>query len=64
MAKREPENVKPSESRSQADPRLPKGHFDSDGLSQGDAKGPCRPGHDAYQGPRSEGESTPAKPGN
>jgi hypothetical protein len=47
-----------------ANQRLPKGHFDSDGRSEGKSTGPVRPTHDAYQGPRSEGESTPAKPAN
>jgi hypothetical protein len=58
--------AKRDERRSEAQPnqRLPKGHFDSDGLSQGERDGTCRPTPDAYQGPRSEGESTPAKPGN
>ena len=32
----------------QAEQRLPKGHFDSDGLSQGDALGEGRKTHDAY----------------
>ena len=52
------------QSESQPCQRLPKGHFDSDGLSQGKPTGPVRSDCDAYQGPRSEGESTPAKPGN
>jgi hypothetical protein len=61
MPKRESER---GESRAQPNQRLPKGHFDSDGLSQGKQEGPCRPTADAYQGLRSEGESTPAKPAN
>jgi hypothetical protein len=52
------------QSESQPNQRLPKGHFDSDGLSQGKPTGPVRSDCDAYQGPRSEGESTPAKPAN
>jgi len=42
----------------QAEQRLPKGHFDSDGLSQGDALGEGRKTHDAYntvKGGESEG---------
>jgi hypothetical protein len=56
MPKREStaENVKPSEARAQPCQRLPKGHFDSDGLSQGDMVGEGRTTHDAYQGPRPE----------
>jgi hypothetical protein len=52
--------------RSEAQPcqRLPKGHFDSDGKSQGEQTGAVRKSPDAYQGPRDRGESTPAKPGN
>jgi hypothetical protein len=61
MSKRESER---GESRAQPNQRLPKGHFDSDGLSEGKQTGPVRPTCDAYQGPRSEGESTPAKPAN
>jgi hypothetical protein len=61
MPKRESER---GESRAQPNQRLPKGHFDSDGRSEGKSTGPVRPTHDAYQGPRSEGESTPAKPAN
>jgi hypothetical protein len=49
------------ESRAQPNQRLPKGHFDSDGLSQGKQEGPCRPTADAYQGPRPAGEEKPAK---
>jgi hypothetical protein len=49
---------------SQPNQRLPKGHFDSDGLSQGKPAGPVRSDCDAYQGPRSEGESNTAKPAN
>lgn len=56
---------KRDEHRSEPQPcqRLPKGHFDEDGVSQGDRKGTSRP-PDAYQGPRDRSESTPAKPGN
>jgi hypothetical protein len=50
------------ESRAQPNQRLPKGHFDSDGLSQGKAVGPVRSDCDAYQGPRPGGEETPPKP--
>jgi hypothetical protein len=59
-----PKREEGGESRAQPNQRLPGGHFDSDGRSQGESKGPCRPTPDAYQGPRSEGESTPAKPAN
>lgn len=52
------------ESYCNANQRLPKGNFDSNGVSQGQRDGACRPTADAYQGPRSEGESTPAKPAN
>jgi len=54
---------KRDEHRSEPQPnqRLPKGHFDSDGVSQGKRDGPCRPTPNAYQGPRERGESTPAK---
>jgi hypothetical protein len=52
------------ESRAQPNQRLPKGHFDSDGLSQGKQDGAVRPTADAYQGPRSEGETNTAKPEN
>jgi len=48
-------------SEPQPNQRLPKGHFDSDGMSQGKPDGPCRPTADAYQGPRERGESAPAK---
>lgn len=50
-------------SRAQPTQRLPSGSFDSNGTSQGDCYGTKREAN-AYQGPRSEGESTPAKPGN
>lgn len=33
----------------QMDPKLPKGHFDSDGLSSGKQTGSVRPTHDASQ---------------
>jgi hypothetical protein len=54
---------KRDEHRSEPQPcqRLPKGHFDSDGLSQGKQEGPCRPTADAYQGPRPAGEEKPPK---
>ena len=51
------------ESYCNANQRLP-GNWNSDGISQGKQEGPCRSTPDAYQGPRSEGESTPAKPAN
>lgn len=47
-----------------ANQRLPKGHFDADGLSKGKETGPMRSTPDAFQGQRSEGEETPAKPAN
>jgi hypothetical protein len=59
-----PKREERRESRAQPNQRLPKGHFDEDGLSIGKSTGPVRPTADAYQGPRSEGESTPAKPEN
>jgi len=62
MAKRDREER--GESRAQPNQRLPKGHWDEDGRSQGKETGAVRPTCDAYQGPRSEGESTPAKPAN
>ncbi|HWW29940.1 MAG TPA: hypothetical protein VNY80_09990 [Steroidobacteraceae bacterium] len=43
------------ESRAQPNQRLPKGHFDSDGLSEGAQTGCVRRSPDAYQGPRPEG---------
>lgn len=57
---------KRDERRSESQPcqRLPKGHFDSDGVSQGKQDGAVRPTADAYQGPRDRGESNPAKPAN
>jgi hypothetical protein len=61
MPKRESER---GESRAQPNQRLPRGHFDSDGLSQGKEKGPVRSECDAYQGPRSEGDTNTAKPEN
>lgn len=69
MPKRESREPSPTsrergESYCNANQRLPKGHFDADGLSEGKQSGPCRSTPDAYQGPRSEGELTPAKPAN
>lgn len=52
------------ESECNSNQRLPSGNWNSDGLSQGKQEGAVRPTPDAYQGPRSEGESTPAKPAN
>lgn len=52
------------ESYCNANQRYPSGHFTTDGKSEGKQEGPCRPTADAYQGPRPEGESTPAKPAN
>lgn len=52
------------ECQSNSNQRYPSGHFTTDGKSEGKQEGPCRPTADAYQGPRSEGESTPAKPAN
>lgn len=50
------------ESRAQPNQRLPKGHFDSDGKSQGERDGCVRSTPDAYQGPRpSGGESSMPK---
>lgn len=49
---------------SNSNQRLPGGNWNSDGLSQGKQEGAVRPTPDAYQGPRTEGESTPAKPAN
>lgn len=37
-----------SQSRPQAEPRLPRGHFDKEGLSQGTRNGEGRSRHDAY----------------
>jgi hypothetical protein len=54
MAKRENQG----EVRPQANQRLPKGHFDSDGLSQGEQSGAVRKSWDAEQGKRPEGEQT------
>lgn len=51
-----PENVKPSQARAQPNQTYPKGHFDSDGKSQGKQEGAVRPTRDAYQGER-KGES-------
>lgn len=59
-----PTSREQGESYCNANQRLPKGNFSTDGVSQGKQEGPCRPTADAYQGPRSEGESTPAKPAN
>jgi hypothetical protein len=53
MPKREPEDVAPSCARAQPNQRLPKGHFDDNGTSQGDMIGEGRTTHDAYQGERS-----------
>jgi hypothetical protein len=44
MAKRESQ---PSQSRSQSQPRLPAGHFNSNGESQGKQSGAVRPQPDA-----------------
>jgi len=43
--------------RSNSEPKLPKGHFDSDGKSQGKQEGAVRKTPDAYQGPREKCES-------
>jgi hypothetical protein len=53
MSKREPD-TKPSEARANTNQRLPGGHFDKDGLSQGDMIGEGRKTHDAYQGERAK----------
>ena len=45
------------DSRAQPNQKLPPGHFDRDGLSQGKQDGAVRPTRDAYQGERSKGES-------
>ena len=37
-----------TQSRPQAEPRLPRGHFDKEGLSQGTRNGEGRSRHDAY----------------
>ena len=42
------------ESRSQSEPRIPKGHFNSDGMSQGKQDGPVRKTPDAYNEHREE----------
>jgi hypothetical protein len=52
-----PNKTQPSESKAQPNQRLPGGHFDREGLSQGSAGGAVRPTRDAYQGPRPQGES-------
>jgi hypothetical protein len=39
---------KQGESRSNTNQRLPSGHFDSNGKSQGSAAGAVRPTHDAH----------------
>jgi hypothetical protein len=57
-----PKRERESETYCNSNQRLPKGHFDSDGLSQGKAVGPVRSDCDAYQGPRPGGEETPPKP--
>ena len=55
MPKREERS---EESRAQPNQRLPKGHFDSDGLSRGEQTGAVRKSPDAEQGPRPEREES------
>lgn len=55
---RSPTRKDQGESRAQPNQRLPKGNFNSDGLSQGKATGPVRPGWDAEQGPRPKSEES------
>ncbi len=43
------EDKRPSDN---ADQKLPKGHFDRDGMSNGKQTGPVRKSWDAQQGPR------------
>ena len=58
MAKKRDEGFHTRQCEPQANQRLPKGHFDSDGLSQGRREGAVRPQDDAQQGPRpSTGET-------
>ncbi len=45
MAKRE---TQPSRSQSQSQPRMPSGHFNSNGQSQGKETGAVRPTPDAF----------------
>jgi hypothetical protein len=59
-----PKRERESETYCNSNQRLPKGHFDSDGRSEGKSTGAVRPTPDAYQGPRSEGETNTAKPEN
>ncbi len=52
MAKRDDDH---DECKPQPNQRLPKDHFDTDGLSQGQQSGPVRKSWDAEQGPRPAG---------
>jgi len=52
--------TKHKESRPAANQKMPHGHFNKEGLSQGKQSGANRPA-DAYQGERKERESTHKK---
>ncbi len=54
MAKREERG----ESRANTNQRLPPGHFDRDGLSQGKQEGAVRKTWDAEQGPRPDSDQS------
>lgn len=43
-------NVNATETRARPNQVLPKGHFDSDGVSQGRRSGPDRPAYDGSRG--------------
>ena len=47
-----------AESRAQPNQKLPPGHFDRDGMSQGKQDGAVRKTWDAEQGPRPAGEQS------
>lgn len=47
MAKSSSNSRNSNESRSQSQPRIPSGHFNSDGQSNGKQNGPVRPTPDA-----------------
>ena len=53
-----PTRERQGESCAQPNQRLPKGHFEKDGLSTGPQTGAVRPTADAYQGPRPKGEES------
>lgn len=45
-----------NETKSRSEPKIPKGHFNEEGMSQGKEKGPVRPTPDAHNERNQEGK--------